>query len=147
MPQTKKVYKNKSNSFSASVSEKSNDSNLVTMEKGGNRVAWSLQGNRVGQGTVPCPAKSDELLALDVANWNLDNGGDLIFTGKGAATNRFFIDEKISESIVSQATYQDNGNYLHTGTVPCPAYFFILVKNKLHRNNSDIHSLIIAKKY
>ena len=76
---------------------------------------FKLEYNAAMQGFYIIP-KANETLALDVAYYSVADGADLIFTGKQAATNRFFIAEKFSAAITSSATYQDNGNYPHTVT-------------------------------
>ncbi len=76
---------------------------------------FKLEYNASMQGFYIIP-KANEAWALDVANYSIADGADLIFTGKQAATNRFFIAEKFSATIISSATYQDNGNYPHTVT-------------------------------
>ena len=60
--------------------------------------------------------KYNDAFACDVSNFSISDGAYLIFGAKGVAVNRFFVPEKVSETITSSATYQDNGNYIHTTT-------------------------------
>ena len=76
---------------------------------------FKLEYNSTNQGFYIIP-KIDETLALDVAYYSQSNSAELIFTNKEPNVNRFFIAEKISDTITTSATYQDNGNYPHTIT-------------------------------
>ena len=76
---------------------------------------FKFEYNVENQGFYIIP-KINDTLALDVADYSISNGASLIFTGKAPNVNRFFIAEKISDTITTSATYQDNGNYPHTIT-------------------------------
>ena len=55
-----------------------------------------------------------ECLVIDAANASGDRL--LVAADKETSVDKYFVLEKVSDSITSSATYQNNGNYLHTVT-------------------------------
>ena len=62
-----------------------------------------------------CP-KSNLNECLDVAYADYNDSANIITAENGTADNKFFVLEKLSSSITSSATYQDNGNFIKTTT-------------------------------
>ena len=60
--------------------------------------------------------KYDETLALDIAQHSKSNGAQLICSEQSNDIYQLFVGEKLSDTITTSATYQDNGNYPHTIT-------------------------------
>ena len=82
----------------------------------GDRQLFKMVYNSERQAFQIVSKYNGDTLALDVAYSDINNYARLIFTPLGDGANRFFIAEKISDTITTSATYQDNGNYLSTTT-------------------------------